>query len=327
MESYAVGFRSATRSNGVNGSACPICRNAEDTFFLAKVLLNGTAEFALDECSRCRIRYFNPMPDDRQLAEYYVPVYYGGDWYKQLGKGMAFARRELAGITPGLFLDVGCSLGHFIEGIRRHSQWKVAGVEWSHESVQFARAQLGLDVRQGELADCGFEAGSVDYLHVNNVLEHVRDPIGFLKECRRILNPGGTFCLSVPNGWVDSRSLVNYYRQENRPGRSKDGHLFFFHRQALLALLGQCGFSLRKSYSFGIRRGLRALGLYPRWRRWKDVYEPYCADAVRLESHPIQLAPARKRPDWYYYFRFEQARLKFLPGLHDFALDFRLYLY
>lgn len=310
----------------MNPSTCPICGTDNETSSVARVLLNGTDEFGLDECHRCRIRYFNPMPDDRQLADYYLPIYYGGDWYKQLGKGMAFARRELAGLAPGLFLDVGCSLGHFIEGIRRHSEWKVAGVEWSQEGVHFARMQLGLDVRQGELANCGFESASVDYLHVNNVLEHVRNPIDFLKECRRILRPGGTFCLSVPNGWVDSRSLITFYSQEKRPGRSKDGHLFFFHRQALLALLGQYGFNLRRSYSYGIRRGLRVLGLYPRRRRWKDVYEPYFVDTAVLDGHPILLAPARKRPDWYYYYRYEQARLKCLPGLHDFALDFRLYL-
>jgi SAM-dependent methyltransferase len=307
-------------------SACPICRTDNQASFLAKVVLNGTEEFALKECRRCRVRYLDPMPDDRQLAHFYLPRYYGGDWYKQLGKGMAFARRELSGLAPGLFLDVGCSLGHFIEGIRRHSQWKVAGVEWSHESVRFACTQLGLDVREGELADCGFESASVDYLHVNNVLEHVRDPLGFLRECRRTLRPGGTFCLSVPNGWVDSRSLIAFYRQEKRAGRSKDGHLFFFHQKALLSLLGQCGFQLRRSYSFGIRRGLRVLGLYPRWRRWKDVYEPYLVSDSGGDNPPITLAPARKRPDWYYYYRFEQARLKCLPGLYAFALDFRLYL-
>lgn len=310
----------------LNRANCPICGSDKETVFQAKVLLNGTDEFALDECRHCSIRYFNPMPNDRQLANYYLPLYYGGDWYKQLGKGMAFARRELAGLDPGLFLDVGCSLGHFIEGIRRKSRWKVAGVEWSEESVQFGRTQLGLDIRQGELAGCNFEPGSIDYLHVNNVLEHVRDPIGFLKECRRILRAGGTFCLSVPNGWIDSRSLITFYRQEKRPGRSKDGHLFFFHRLALLALLRQCGFRVHRSYSYGIRRGLRVLGLYPRWRKWKDVYEPYHVDIASRGNPAIRLAPAKKRPDWYYYYRDGQARLKYLPGLRDFALDFRLYL-
>ena len=307
-------------------SACPICGNSTGTSSVARVLLNGTDEFGLDECRGCRVRYVTPMPDDRQLAYFYSPQYYGSDWYRQLGSGMAFARGELSPLTPGLFLDVGCSLGYFIEGIRRHSRWNVAGVEWSQEAAQFARTALGLDVRRGELVDCGFEAGSVDYLHVDNVLEHVRDPLGFLKECRRLLRPGGTFCLSVPNGWVDSHSLLKFYRQEKRPGRSKDGHLFFFHRQALVGLLGQCGFALREGCSFGIRRGLRALGLYPRWRRWQDAYEPYTPDISGMVEHPVRLAPARRRPDWYYRYRYRQARLKCLPGLRDFALDYRLHL-
>ena len=310
----------------MSGLVCPLCGFDRDTSFQARALLNGRDEFDLVECRRCRVRYLSPLPDDRQLADYYSPQYYGGEWYKQLGRGGAFARRELAGLSPGLFLDVGCSLGHFIEGIRRGSRWRVAGVEWSHESVEFARSRLGLDVRQGELADCGFEAAGVDYLHVNNVLEHVRDPMGFLRECRRLLRPGGTFCLSVPNGWVDSRGLIDYYLRENRPGRSKDGHLFFFHRTALLEMLDRAGFRLRRSYSFGIRRGLRALGLYPSRRRMQDLYAPYSPEAPDPRNPAIRLAPARNRPDWYYDYRWWQARLKSLPGLRGFALDFRLYL-
>lgn len=307
-------------------SICPICRSDAGTSFVAKVLLNGMDEFGLEECKHCKIRYFDPMPDDRQLADYYSPQYYGGDWYKQLGRGMAFARRELSGVSPGVFLDVGCGLGHFIEGVRRRSGWKVMGTEWSAECVDFARSRLGLDVRRGELAECGLGTASVDYLHVSNVLEHVRAPIDFLSECRRVLRPGGMFCLSVPNGWVDSHSLIRFYREENRPARSKDGHLFFFHKDALLKLLNRCGFRLHRAYSQSIRRGLRALGLYPSRRRWKDMYEAFTSDVSRTENHPIRLASARRRPDWYYYFRYEQARIKSLPGLHVFALDFRLYL-
>ena len=52
----------------------------------------------------------------------------------------------------GKFLDVGCGLGFFIDGIKQHSNWEVYGVEFSLRMPPTLRAiELGLNVRQGEL--------------------------------------------------------------------------------------------------------------------------------------------------------------------------------
>ena len=73
-------------------------------------------------------------------------------------------------------------------------------MEFSPEAVAYARGELGLDVLAGDLQDAGYPDEFFDYVHVNNVLEHVLDPVGLLTECRRILKPGGRFHLAVPTG-------------------------------------------------------------------------------------------------------------------------------
>ena len=305
---------------------CPICESAQSPIPLCKALLAGDDCFDLVECGSCRVRYLDPLPTQQQLAAFYAPQYYGSDWYKQLGRGMAFASQELNRLPAGRFLDVGCGLGYFIEGIRRHSGWSVSGVEFSAEAVAHARGHLRLDVRQGELVECGLPPRSFDFIHVNNVLEHVRDPREFLRECRRLLSPGGLFYLSVPNGVVDSRNLLEFERRQHRPGCSKDGHLFFFPRTTMLELLNQAGFQVTRTYTYGIRRGLRILGLYPRGKKWQRDYEsgPSVAEVGEPRSQVV-LPAGRTRPDWYYLYRHHEARLKRLPGLREYGLDYSIY--
>lgn len=43
-----------------------------------------------------------------------------------------------------------------------------------------------------------FKAGSAEYILMDNVLEHLRDPIASIMECARILQPGGVLHILVP---------------------------------------------------------------------------------------------------------------------------------
>ena len=105
--------------------------------------------------------------------------------------------------------------------------------------------------------------------------------------------------------------------------RSKDGHLFFFSRDALRVLFRACGFAVVETHTYGIRRGLRALGLYPRKPGWKNPYRPQAPSPATPE---IRLPAAPGRLPGYDAYRFRQARLKRLPGLRAFGLDFEIIL-
>jgi SAM-dependent methyltransferase len=302
---------------------CPICQ-AEGLSSLCPVVLTGTEPvYNLAECAGCHTRFLNPLPTSEELSRFYAPHYYGSDWYKQEEKGRRFGRTMLPGDSIGKFLDVGCSLGFFINGIHQSSGWGVYGVEISPEAVAFAQDKLNLDVRLGELSGAGYPDQFFDYIHVNNVLEHVCNPIDFLKECRRILRPGGKLYLSVPNGPVDSASLIKYYQCEKSPVRSKDGHLFFFSEDALRKMFREADLQILSSRTYGIRRGLRALGRYPQKPGWKKPYQPQQYAGAQVQT-AIQLPKRKKRLPGYYFYRFWQARLKMLPGLWSIGLDFEI---
>ena len=301
---------------------CPICGGNEYKRVLCKVNLIYETEFDLAECPECGVIYFDPMPTPEQLSIFYSASYYNFDKEREEGKGMAFARRLRRLKERGEFLDVGYATGFFINGIRKHSEWNVHGTDFGESAVRFARDKLGLDVRLGDLPTAGFPDASFDYVHVNNVLEHVLNPVQLLAECRRVIKPDGVFFLSVPNGYNDSLDLIDFYKGENRPARSKNGHIFFFPRKTLLMLLDKAGFVTVKKRTYSIKRGMRSIGYLRRKRDWKKDYFPREAPEIRVGSEIDIPDRPQKHSDFYHRYRFVQGNLQAIPGLHKFGLDF-----
>jgi len=92
-------------------------------------------------------------------------------------------------------LEIGSGYGLFLDEARR-AGYDVRGVELSRTGAEHARQQLGLDVFCGQLADA--PADPADVVCFWDTLEHVPDPLEFLRQVRRRLDPDGVFALSVP---------------------------------------------------------------------------------------------------------------------------------
>lgn len=94
-------------------------------------------------------------------------------------------------------LDVGCGSGVLLARMKSLG-WDVEGVEVDPGGVEAGRKR-GVSVRLGTVADQSFPEASFDAVHSAHVIEHVHDPISLLKECRRILKPGGQLVFLTPN--------------------------------------------------------------------------------------------------------------------------------
>ena len=301
---------------------CPICSDENEKFFRCKVNLIFNTMYDLVECGNCGVIYFYPMPTVNELAIFYNASYYDMDRHREEGKGMAFAKRLTRWKKTGKFLDVGCATGFFINGIKNNSDWEVYGIDFGESAVRFANEKLGLNVRHGDLAEAKFPDAYFDYVHVNNVLEHVLNPISLLKECRRIVKPDGIFFLSVPNGFNDSLDLIDFYTIDKTPARSKNGHIFFFRDRTLIRLFDRIGFTIEKQRTYSLKRGMRSIGYLPRKSDWKTDLYPRTSPEV-LTSSEVRIQESRKKhSDFYYQFRFKQGELYNIPGLHKFGLDF-----
>lgn len=93
-------------------------------------------------------------------------------------------------------LDVGCGTGANLELL---GQYGVAeGVDVSPAALAFCRARGLENVRQGAAEKLPYEDGSFDLVTALDVVEHLDDDVGGLREMRRVLRPGGRALLFVP---------------------------------------------------------------------------------------------------------------------------------
>lgn len=95
------------------------------------------------------------------------------------------------------FLDVGCGSGEVLQAGRERG-WHVQGVEPEATGATMAR-ERGLNVEIAMLEDTGLQERFYDVVAAFHVLEHVPDPVGFLKMLARWARPGGLVVVEVPN--------------------------------------------------------------------------------------------------------------------------------
>jgi SAM-dependent methyltransferase len=98
-------------------------------------------------------------------------------------------------------LDVGCNTGYGTILLARFGR-RVVGVDVSHRAIEAATA-AAVDGRPEFLAIDGlslpFADASFDLVTSFQVLEHVLDPLPYLREIARVLRAGGTVVLTTPN--------------------------------------------------------------------------------------------------------------------------------
>ena len=114
-------------------------------------------------------------------------------------------RPDVQALVPGSarrILDLGCAAGHLGAALKQRQAAEVVGIELDEDYAMDARDRLDLVV-QGDvsavLRDSAPELGSFDCLIAADVLEHLVDPWGALRDAAALLDPGGAAVVSLPN--------------------------------------------------------------------------------------------------------------------------------
>lgn len=147
-----------------------------------------------------------------------------------------------AGQRGGL-LDIGCGVGEFLETMRAHG-WDVEGIDLDPKVLETCRLR-GLRVREGTLEEQRYAEGQFDAVSMRHVLEHVPEPVRLLRECRRILRPGGVLVVLTPN----ADSLGHRVFGRDWLGLDVSRHLTVFSLGALRLAAERAGFTVESCRS------------------------------------------------------------------------------
>jgi SAM-dependent methyltransferase len=121
-------------------------------------------------------------------------------------------------------LDAGCGSGRNMVELARHGA--VTGIELSETSVALARERGMGEVIAGSVLEMPFEADSFDLAVSLDVIEHLQDDIGALRELRRAVTPGGALLVTVPAYqwlWSGHDEVNHHFRRYTRRSLQRAG--------------------------------------------------------------------------------------------------------
>lgn len=96
-------------------------------------------------------------------------------------------------------LDIGCGYGYFLE-LAQKAGWKAEGVEITKQVAAMAKRKIGEKcIFTGKLKQAKYPKKSFHAITLWDVLVMVENPVEEVKECYRLLKPGGIIGIRVRN--------------------------------------------------------------------------------------------------------------------------------
>jgi 2-polyprenyl-3-methyl-5-hydroxy-6-metoxy-1,4-benzoquinol methylase len=109
-------------------------------------------------------------------------------------------------------LDVACGTGVGSAFLHHAGAHSVCGFDIDAQAVAFAKARYGdVSFSRCDATELSLADGSVDVVVSFETIEHLADHQKYIKECRRVLRPGGIFICSTPNTRLYGQRWENEY--------------------------------------------------------------------------------------------------------------------
>jgi len=243
---------------------CPVCVSADISEW------QRVKGWPLYKCACCAMVFSNPMPTEAALTLAYAlpqPEYdaffqtncldtemiLGGGMdnhrYQRAGRFLDQLERELP--ERGRLFELGCGPGAFLEAAQQRG-WLTSGTDPGDWQDDLERDR-NLGIQRCSLFDAEIEPGSIDTVFVSSVLEHIGEPMRYLRHFHKILRPGGVLLVvGLPN----VKSLTISLGVDEWIGNHPPLHLQYFSPVSIRKALQLAGFSCCHTYSFGLSETL-----------------------------------------------------------------------
>lgn len=193
---------------------CILCQSGETALFN-----ESKTEAAHNRnviCGRCGLIFVSPRLREEDYLKYYehgdyVKDHYGLKSDKEIEEVVSWRGRrakEKIDCFPDIFaqaknvLEIGAGTGVFLNLLKNNYQADVFGIEPSRHFADIAKKKFGLDIFEGTLRSYLGTRGTsrlFDLIVMDQVLEHLYDPLDALKQASSLLQRNGYFYIGVPN--------------------------------------------------------------------------------------------------------------------------------
>lgn len=151
---------------------------------------------------------------------------------------LAYIAEAVNARPAGRVVDVGCGLGELLEQI--DAAHERIGIDPSEKAVEIAAARSGANTIRGVLTRESFAEGSCDAIIAHHVIEHIDEPVDFVRTVAQALRPGGLFVVGTPNfASAAARLFGERFRLLHDPT-----HVSLFTDDSLMRLLRASGFRI-----------------------------------------------------------------------------------
>ena len=252
---------------------CLLCGRPGHLFFagLEDRLFEVPGQWSMRTCAGCGLTWLDPQPVEAEMGKAYHRYYThaGEDPVDRVGPRVSYPHRKvrrlyrwvlrrlgvmaardrllgmfLDGMPRGTLLEVGCGNGLRLSQLAQDG-WQVTGQDVDPSAADHALARYVITVRVGPLAELGLPSEAFDCILMNHVVEHLHDPVGVLRECHRLLKPGGRLVVVTPNIASLGVAVFGPHWRGLEPPR----HIHLFSPTSLLQLASQAGFSQLEAFS------------------------------------------------------------------------------
>ncbi len=223
---------------------CTLCGCENITYIPNRIRNDEAGMYKMYCCENCETHFLYPRPESEELQEYYDGTFReetrSFEYYD-----IKVLERVFRTFTPEAIervervreelqaedevLEIGCSVGYFLEAIADKVK-AVCGTEWDKKAQQFIRDNTRFDNITVSSNPEDFEK-KFDKIFMFHVLEHIEEPIAFLKQLKEILKPDGVIYIEVPN--VDDILVKTYQCEAFKDYYYKKAHLYNFNEKGL----------------------------------------------------------------------------------------------
>lgn len=220
-------------------SNCQLCGSGQNTLFDRRTFQERTVINCL--CSNCGLVFQTPRMSDQELHDFYArgyrQMYQISESPTQKDLAVQLSRaKALVDITSQHLievdnhLDIGCSSGLLLDTFRQKYDSNSIGIEPGEAYRVFAQ-ELNIKVYASREELVSGHTGRFDLISMAHVLEHIAEPVNYLRMLRSdLLTQDGALLIEVPNLYAHDCFEV--------------AHIVSFSPHSLKQILKKAGFDI-----------------------------------------------------------------------------------